>query len=88
MRYPGALINALELRNLFLVGELVATAAKKRTTSLGGHYREDYPESNTHDPVRALVLKNSEDKTIQVTEEVIDPEWRDNEENLGAGRWG
>jgi len=33
-------------------------------------------------------LKNSEDKTIQITEEVIDPEWRDNEENLGAGRWG
>ena len=88
VRYPGALINALELRNLFLVGELVATAAKQRTTSLGGHYREDYPECNTHDPVRTLFLKNSEDKTIQITEEVIDPEWRDNEENLGAGRWG
>ena len=88
VQYPGALIDALELRNLFLVGELVATAAKRRTESRGGHYREDYPECNTHDPVQAIVLNASKDQTIQVKEEVIDPEWRDNEENLGKGRWG
>jgi succinate dehydrogenase/fumarate reductase flavoprotein subunit len=88
VQYPGALVDALELRNLFLVGELVAMAAKQRTESRGGHYREDYPECNTHDPIKAIVLNASEDRTIQVREEVIDSNWQNNENNLGKGRWG
>ncbi|MCP4398117.1 MAG: FAD-binding protein [bacterium] len=88
VQYPGALIDALELRNLFLVGELVATAAKHRKESRGGHYREDYPKCDAHNPVKAIVLNASEDRTIQLREEVLDPDWQDNEENLGKGRWG
>lgn len=85
---PAELIRALELRNLFLVGELVTTAAMQRKESRGGHYREDYPDCNDHDQVRAIILKQAEDRSIQVREEVIDPDWHSSEEDLGKGRWG
>jgi succinate dehydrogenase/fumarate reductase flavoprotein subunit len=85
---PGNLIQALELRNLLLVGELVATTAIKREESRGGHYREDYPESAPHTPVKAILLKYSVEQGIQVREEIVDPEWKSTNQDLGKGRWG
>lgn len=38
------LVEFLELENLLLVGEVIATAARMRRESRGSHYREDYPE--------------------------------------------
>jgi succinate dehydrogenase / fumarate reductase, flavoprotein subunit len=37
-------IEALELQNLMVVGELILTGALQRTESRGAHYREDYPD--------------------------------------------
>jgi len=39
---PAEHWQALELRNLLLMGELVATATLRRNESRGGHYREDF----------------------------------------------
>jgi L-aspartate oxidase len=36
----------VEMRNLLTCGRLVATAARVRTESRGGHYRSDFPESS------------------------------------------
>ncbi len=38
------IIEALELRNLMVVGELIIASALNRTESRGAHCREDYPE--------------------------------------------
>ncbi|WP_277210049.1 fumarate reductase/succinate dehydrogenase flavoprotein subunit [Isoptericola croceus] len=52
---------ALDLRNMLMVGEAVATSALLRTESRGGHTRDDYP---TLDPAwrrRVLVTHVTED---------------------------
>jgi len=85
---PSDLIAALELRNLLTVGELVARASLERKESRGGHYREDYPDSNLDDPARAIVLSRREEGAIRIQEMVIDPLWRFDKEGLGSGRWG
>jgi succinate dehydrogenase / fumarate reductase flavoprotein subunit len=38
------LLEALELRNLMTVGEMIMTSALWRQESRGAHFREDYPE--------------------------------------------
>ena len=38
------IIEALELRSLMIVGQLILTSALQRQESRGAHYREDYPE--------------------------------------------
>jgi L-aspartate oxidase len=43
---PTGLVAAHELENLCEVGSLIATAAKLRRESRGGHYREDFPDKD------------------------------------------
>jgi succinate dehydrogenase / fumarate reductase flavoprotein subunit len=38
------IIEALELRNLMVVGKIILTAALNRQESRGAHCREDYPQ--------------------------------------------
>ena len=38
------IIEALELRNLMIVGEMILTSALNRRESRGAHSREDYPQ--------------------------------------------
>jgi succinate dehydrogenase/fumarate reductase flavoprotein subunit len=85
---PNDLVAALELRNLLIVGELVAKASLERNESRGGHYREDYPDCNYRDPAQAIVLKRAEDGSIRIEKTVADPLWRFDAQGLGSGRWG
>ena len=85
---PADLIRALELKNLLLVGELVARAALARKESRGGHFREDYPEWNPDQPARAVILQPAQDGSIRTLEALIDPSWQYDEMLLGEGRWG
>jgi L-aspartate oxidase len=48
-------ILALELANLAEVGALMATAARERKESRGGHYREDYPEPDTRQATNVIL---------------------------------
>ena len=85
---PTDLISALELENLLLVGKAVGLAALQRKESRGGHYREDYPERNRSDIPKALLLVQGEDQQIQVTEEIVDPKWKEIDSEIGRERWG
>jgi succinate dehydrogenase / fumarate reductase, flavoprotein subunit len=40
------LMEAFELRNLMIVGEIIITGALRRQESRGAHFREDFPERN------------------------------------------
>ncbi len=42
------IIEALELRNLMVVGEIIMTGALHRQESRGAHSREDYPQRDDH----------------------------------------
>ncbi len=62
----------LELRNLALVGQLVAAAAEIRTESRGAHSRRDYPEMRP-EWHRRLVLELREDRLHAGVFPVIPP---------------
>ncbi|MBI5445791.1 MAG: hypothetical protein HY900_31820 [Deltaproteobacteria bacterium] len=55
---PRELWHALELRHLFLVAEMILTAAAIRTESRGAHFRSDFPEE---DPswLKSIVLREA-----------------------------
>jgi len=42
--WNSEIIEALELRSLMIVGQVILTSALQRQESRGAHYREDYPE--------------------------------------------
>jgi L-aspartate oxidase len=48
----------IELRNIILNAELIVRAALSRRESRGGHFREDYPQKNTH-PEESIARMNS-----------------------------
>ena len=48
---------ALDLRNMLMVGEAVASSALRRTESRGGHTRDDYPMLDPRWRRRALVTR-------------------------------
>ena len=51
-----ALIKSIELRNMFLVSEMVCRAALKRTESRGAHYREGYSEEDNNNWLKNIVI--------------------------------
>jgi fumarate reductase (CoM/CoB) subunit A len=66
--------SALSLRNLALLGRLLATAALRRTESRGAHFRLDYPDANDEEWRRITRLQASADGTIQFcADPVADP---------------
>jgi succinate dehydrogenase/fumarate reductase flavoprotein subunit len=81
------LTQALELENLLLVGEMVARAAAMRTESRGGHYREDFPERDDANWLRAIRVRQGEGR-MDLDTFVIDPDWTDLPGDLGDWFWG
>jgi len=60
------IIEALELQNSILVGQLILTAAWKRQESRGSHYREDYPQrDDLHFLRHTLVFYSTDSIDIQ-----------------------
>jgi len=79
------LVAALELKNLMLVGEIVAHAALKRTESRGSHYREDFPERDDSDWTKAITIRKVDGK-MQLDTLKVDERWKADEAELGW--WG
>jgi fumarate reductase (CoM/CoB) subunit A len=79
------LVAALELKNLLLVGEIVANAALKRTESRGSHYREDFPERDDSNWTQAITIRKV-DGRMQLDTLKVDERWKADEAELGW--WG
>jgi fumarate reductase (CoM/CoB) subunit A len=83
------LIDALELKNLLLVGEILARTTQMRKESRGDLYREDYPQRDEQNWNRVIMVKPKGEE-MQLETDVIDPEWPASErpEDMGGIRWG
>ncbi|MCA5892318.1 fumarate reductase/succinate dehydrogenase flavoprotein subunit [Isoptericola sp. NEAU-Y5] len=62
---------ALDLRNMLMVGEAVASSALRRTESRGGHTREDYPALDPQWRHRVLVTRRAPDDPDPVVPRVV-----------------
>lgn len=81
------LIEALELNNLVVVGEILARTTQMRKESRGDLYREDYPERDDINWLKVITVDNK-DGEILLGAEVIDPDWSDREGDMQGYRWG
>jgi succinate dehydrogenase/fumarate reductase flavoprotein subunit len=79
------LVAALELKNLLLVGEIIANAGLKRTESRGSHYREDFPERDDSNWQQVITVKRV-DGMMRLDTVKIDDRWKRDEAELGW--WG
>jgi succinate dehydrogenase/fumarate reductase flavoprotein subunit len=79
------LVTALELKNLLLVGEVIANAGMKRTESRGSHYREDFPERDDSNWQQAITVRRV-DGMMRLDTVKIDDRWKRDEAELGW--WG
>ena len=70
------LIEALELKNLLTVGELIARTALMRKESRGSHFRLDYPERDDANWSGVIAVRK-DDQEPRLERHVIDPEWTD-----------
>ena len=81
------LVQALELRNLLQVGEIIASAVLLRTESRGPHYRDDFPRRDDTNWARSVTVKK-ESEEMQLGTFKRDEKWQDHPEDLGEGLWG
>lgn len=74
------ILEALELRSLMIVGEIIMTSALNRQESRGAHFREDYPNRNDADFLRHTLAHYSSEKVwldyIPVTLTQFEPKER------------
>ena len=87
VEHTDDLIDALELNNLMLVGEIVSRTTRMRKESRGDHYREDHPERNDADWLKVITVDNDNGE-IKLGTEVIDPDWSDRKGDMKGYRWG
>lgn len=58
--------TALELMHMLTVAEAIARAAKERTESRGGHFREDFPEKSEEYGKINIAIQKKEDGNMEV----------------------
>ena len=63
--------SALSIRNLALLGRILATAALEREESRGAHYRLDYPEPNDADWRKVTRLHHTESGGIEFSTDPV-----------------
>ena len=63
--------EALDLRNLVQVAELVTRSALERRESRGAHYRSDFPESDDERWLRNIHLQRADDGSTTVWDEPV-----------------
>jgi len=54
------LMNSLELQNMLIVAEIACRAALLRTESRGAHYRSDYPEEDSANWLKNIVIRKQD----------------------------
>lgn len=83
------LIDALELNNLVLVGEILTRVTRMRRESRGDLYREDYPQRDDENWNKVITVQQK-DGEIALGTEVIDPDWPASarEGDMLEIRWG
>jgi succinate dehydrogenase / fumarate reductase flavoprotein subunit len=63
--------TALDLQNMLICAEAVATCALERKESRGGHFREDFPEKDPAAGKFNLIVKKGPDGRLQLRRETI-----------------
>ena len=56
-------MEAMELENLLLLGEAMASAALTRTETRGAHYRQDFPKADDTDWLANLYVRRDRDRS-------------------------
>ena len=64
------LVDAVRLRNMITVSEMVVRSALLRTESRGAHFRTDYPEENNEQGQHNVVL-HKEHKEMVLTHKSV-----------------
>ena len=73
------LVKYLELQNMLIVTEMVCRAALLRTESRGAHYRSDYPEEDSANWLKNIVIHKQDSRmrleAVPVSMDMVAPEW-------------
>jgi len=70
--YNMELINALELRSLLLVGEIILASALARAESRGAHSRSDFPQRNDSEYLKHSLGFLSQDNQVKTGFRAVD----------------
>jgi fumarate reductase (CoM/CoB) subunit A len=82
---PRDLVSMLELRNMLVSAEIIASAGLKRDESRGSHYREDFPDRDDSKWQKAITIKKVNGE-MQLNTLMVDENWKRDEADLGW--WG
>jgi succinate dehydrogenase / fumarate reductase flavoprotein subunit len=63
--------DALQLRNMIQVAEMIARSALMRTESRGVHYRKDYPNVDNDHWLKNIVIKQANGSMELTTKPVV-----------------
>ena len=80
------LVEALELQNLLLCGEMLGKAALMRSESRGSHYREDHPQRDDANWLKSIAVKNVDGRMVLDTI-ALHADWRSRPGDMGSKRW-
>ncbi len=86
-RSRSDMVNALEVRNMLAVGQILTEVIDMRKESRGDQYREDYPSRDDANWNRVIVV-SCRDGRMNLDTEIIDPKWSERRGDMQGIRWG